>query len=386
MPMNINTNQANLFRFGSRAAQNAKGYGGWPNSTRSANAGQNVNSIRRMLSESRRADQGGIRQDAAYSSSILDSTASYADSLRAARTKAKNTSLKLKKLQYSFKAISAQILRSKTSASARQVAGRARREVIRLKRQRQSGEYDSEELQSAIAHAQAMERVAKKKARHLLEEELVKVTGGPCAGELEEREEQESGAVDDALEETQAEEMPLEEDCELALTDEFNEAAQERMQAYQDISQQQMEELQAMMQVQMEEISDSMRELLEETELLELADSMLASADVEMDPADYEMMKRKHRQEELKAIAKADAEYLKAVFDRLEKQKSASAGGIFGSNGSTAAGGGVSLGGGVPAVSGGSAAVPSSEGGIVSGPDALAVSAPEVGGGIDISV
>ena len=34
------------------------------------------------------------------------------------------------------------------------------------------------------------------------------------------------------------------------------------------------------------------------------------------------MMKIKHRNKEMKDIVKADAEYLKAVFDRLEKMKS----------------------------------------------------------------
>ncbi len=34
------------------------------------------------------------------------------------------------------------------------------------------------------------------------------------------------------------------------------------------------------------------------------------------------MMKIRHRNKEMKDIVKADAEYLKAVFDRLEKMKS----------------------------------------------------------------
>lgn len=65
---------------------------------------------------------------------------------------------------------------------ARLAAAQARREILRLKSQKQSGKYDNEELEAAIEHAKAMERVAKKKARHLEEEEMAKCTGGPCAG------------------------------------------------------------------------------------------------------------------------------------------------------------------------------------------------------------
>ena len=52
----------------------------------------------------------------------------------------------------------------------------------------------------------------------------------------------------------------------------------------------------------------------------ELSDTML-SVKKDIDPADIKMMKIKHRNKEMKEIVKADAEYLKAVFDRLEKMK-----------------------------------------------------------------
>ena len=45
------------------------------------------------------------------------------------------------------------------------------------------------------------------------------------------------------------------------------------------------------------------------------------SVDSETDPADLKMMKIKHRNKEMKDIFKADAEYLKAVFNHLEKMK-----------------------------------------------------------------
>ena len=70
----------------------------------------------------------------------------------------------------------------------------------------------------------------------------------------------------------------------------------------------------------MQEMSDSLRDLMEEMGLDGLSDNAV-SVNREMDPADLKMMKIKHRNKEMKDIVKADAEYLKAVFDRLEKMK-----------------------------------------------------------------
>ena len=70
----------------------------------------------------------------------------------------------------------------------------------------------------------------------------------------------------------------------------------------------------------MQEMSDSLRDLMEEMGLDGLSDNAV-SVNREMDSADLKMMKIKHRNKEMKEIVKADAEYLKAVFDRLEKMK-----------------------------------------------------------------
>ena len=141
-----------------------------------------VTDIRRMLA---RDDRNGQTQVANSwgQDSIVTSTLSYSESLRNQRQQTKNTTLALKKLKYQFKSISSKILRSKTSQAAKQAAGQARREIMRLKRQKQNSDSDSEEIDAAIAHAQAMERVAKKKAKHLEEEEMVKAAGGICPGD-----------------------------------------------------------------------------------------------------------------------------------------------------------------------------------------------------------
>lgn len=84
---------------------------------------------------------------------------------------------KMKKLQYNFKLISSQIMRAKTSSRASQAVSSAKRMVAQLRRKRRSGEYDDEELEAAIAHAQAMERVAKKHVKYLQQEELAERSG-----------------------------------------------------------------------------------------------------------------------------------------------------------------------------------------------------------------
>ena len=149
-------------------------------------------------------DNGNTQSTGSFAQSVLSSSQSYGDSLRMQRTNAKQTRTALKQLRYRFKDISSKILRSKTSAAARQVAGQARREVLRLKRERLNGSYDDEEIEAAIVHAKAMERVAKKKVKHLEEEEMAKASGGPCAGSLiDDEEETDETTSDEELQDAQ---------------------------------------------------------------------------------------------------------------------------------------------------------------------------------------
>lgn len=389
MLKNISMNPGNIFQFGNRTTQNTSAYNGWQDqSAKKAATREKISSIKRMLSE-----DGQTGQSTAYSGKAAESSFSYAESLRTARAKAKNTALKLKKLRYNYKSISTQILRSKTSVSARQVASKARREVIRLKRQRLNGEYNDEELKSAILHAQAMVRVAKKKARHLQEEEMAKVTGGPCNAELEEREEQENQLAEEAIEEWEA--MTSDgtaDDSGASLQESAVGAMQEQMQIYREMMQSRMAERQDIMEEQqdlmielMDEMSDSMEEMLKNSGLDDLAESMMETVEVEMDPADYKMMKIKHRSEEMKAIAEADAEYLKALFNRLEKAKSAGYHAPSGTGGSSSP---VSVpsGGSSFSVGGGSAASAMPVQGAGGAPTAMPSVANMAGGGFDVSV
>lgn len=240
---------------------------------------------------------------------ILSSTLNYGENLKAKRQQLKDASLEVKKLKYQFKNLSAQIMRSKTSASARQVVGQAKREVLRLKQEKQRGGSDSEELEAAINHAKAMERVARKKVKHLEEEELAKACGGVCADyNVEEEIKKSEDRENSDFSENDLNEEGSEEDSLKAVFQDFSpeEWFEDEMQAL------------------MDDFSEEMQALLEDMGLEELSES-LEVVKGDMDPADLRMMKIKHRNKEMKEIVKADSEYLKAYFEHLEKPEGGSA-------------------------------------------------------------
>jgi len=225
-------------------------------------------------------------------SSILESTKSYGNSVRATRTKANDTSTQLKKLKYKFKDISSQIRKSKTSVNAKQVASKARREVVQLKLKLQTGKYDKEELEAAIEHAKSMERAAKKKARHLEEEELIKIT--------------DSGTVDNSA-------ANIEERFEIDIEEAVDEKKEE-------LEEQLSEEMQEEMAEEMAELlDDAMEEMMEET-LGDIAESIMSVTDYEMNEEEFKTFKLKHRASEDKTMLEADAKYLKAIFDMYSRR------------------------------------------------------------------
>ena len=324
-----NTGLPQAFSGGRKTQNNQKSIFGAKNKS-------SVTDIRRMLA---RDDRNGQMQAANSWSqdSIVTSSLSYSESLRNQRQQTKNTTLALKKLKYQFKNISSKILRSKTSQAAKQAAGQARREVLRLKRQKQNSDSDSEEIDAAIAHAQAMERVAKKKAKHLEEEEMVKAAGGICQGDR--ISEEETKDVQDAeAENAQNEEEMSAEGSADEVSGDFSAYEYAGNEAYAGDSYDTsdyialgmdafyaqagdfMSEMSDFTSEMMQEMSDSLRDLMEEMGLDGISDTAV-SVNREMDPADLKMMKIKHRNKEMKDIVKADAEYLKAVFNHLEKMK-----------------------------------------------------------------
>lgn len=233
---------------------------------------------------------------------------------------------KTKKLNYNFKEISAMILQTKTSGSARQVAARAKGKAALLRQKLRCGEYDDKELESAIIHAEKMERIARKKMRHLQEEEMAK-RGGPCFGELEEENE----------------------DIQPEQEDEREEALEPDRRQQEAMLEKRQREIQQEMQRMMREMEQAQREFQQEmtqlSDMEELSDA-LGGTSTDLDPEDLDDLKRKHRLDEQREIMEADMVYLKSLFQKLAQEKqqgssgsSASSGGSGGYDGSS----GVSL-------------------------------------------
>lgn len=209
-------------------------------------------------------------------------------------------SKKKKNLQYNFKEISSQIMMARTSGTARQVMIRAQGKVAMLQKKVQNQDYDEKELQSALIHARKMERITRKRMKHLEEEENIRQKEDTNLFELEEEvsldeeamaEEKESGISEEELRE---------------LTREFQE----------------------MMKEAMEESMEDMEDLEEDINMLnDLTEELTGSSTEEMEPEKFEQLKKKRRSDELREIVEADMKYLKALFDKLEKEKQESAGG-----------------------------------------------------------
>lgn len=253
---------------------------------------------------------------------------SYAGAMSVTKSAPKKT----KRLNYNFKEISAMILQTKTSGSARQVAGRARGKVALLKQRLKCGEYDDKELEAAIIHAEKMERIARKRMRHLQEEEMAR-RGGPCFGELEEE-----------CDDIQPEQEEAEQEEELELDRKQQDATLQKRQ----------QEIQQEMQRMMREMEQAQREFEQEmaelSDLDELSDALGGGAARDMDPEDLDELKKKHRLDEQREIMEADMLYLKALFYKLAQEKqqgsSSSSGvssGSSGGSGSYDGGSGVSL-------------------------------------------
>jgi hypothetical protein len=261
------------------------------------------------------------RINANSAKSVVDQSISYADQLRASRTKAKQTSLEKKKLQYNFKKISSQIVRSKNSVTARKAVQAAKREIMRLKRLKANGEYDEEEVQLAIDHAKSMEKVAKKKVAHLEQEEMIERNGKGIAIDFDEKEKSDNENVDEENEE----ELTSKDNIEDNYEDEYDELyASEEIDSYEfdsediDISEYTADEA---MENLMSEFSDEMKEMMEEIDLTELAESTYAP-DPNMSEDDLKMLKIKHRGKEMKEIAEADKKYLKGLMEHEKNKQS----------------------------------------------------------------
>ncbi|MDE5908650.1 MAG: hypothetical protein K2H52_07940 [Lachnospiraceae bacterium] len=196
---------------------------------------------------------------------------------------------KLKRLQYNFKEISTLIMRTRTSSNARQVMSKAFIKVMGLRSKLRTGQYDDKEVQSAILHAEQLTRVARKRMKHLREEENAKKHGGVCEGDLDEK--------------------TLEIDLDEEALEELEDTGMSE------------EELRELMQELEEQLQELERVMSDANGLEDLSDELMPTEERSLDPEDLELLKKKHRAEELRDIMEADMKYLKAMFEKLAKEK-----------------------------------------------------------------
>lgn len=200
---------------------------------------------------------------------------------------------KKKRLQYSFKSISNQIMMAKTPNVAKMVATKARGKVAMLQRNIDNDDYDETELRHAITHAKKMLRIAKKKMQHLEEEQEAKQNPNTPI-------EEDGNGVPDLPDEEEKEQ----EKKELELD--------QMLQEYQDVVNEFMTEA----------MNEMMNQLMETMDLEELADEFIGETTVEdLEPEDLERLKKKHRSDELREIMEADMKYLKAMINKLERER-----------------------------------------------------------------
>lgn len=107
--------------------------------------------------------------------------------VRVHKSKSSSSGKLKKRLPYNFKQLSRQISQAKTSDSARSLVSKMQAKLSWLYKKLKSGEYGENEVSAAIIHAAAMERIAKRKVKHLEEEEAAENGEGiGAAGEDEE--------------------------------------------------------------------------------------------------------------------------------------------------------------------------------------------------------
>ena len=194
---------------------------------------------------------------------------------------------KKKKLNYSFKQISARVMQAKTASDAYLAYVSTLYKVVELRKKCTHDDYDASEAMIALNHAEAILLVARKKKDHLKEEERA-----------EDQCEKSGSSTTDA---------PSDSGDETTLSEEDISALAEEMAEF---SREEFEEM-------LKEIEEEMSFEAEMNDLCEMI-----SPDMSED--DIEELKKKHRAREMMEITKADMKYLKAMFERYEREKGGS--------------------------------------------------------------
>ena len=232
----------------------------------------------------------------------------YANRVRESRQKSSAAKTAVKKVRYSANSLSSAIIRSKTSLTAKQAASKAKREVLKLKKNLINPDYDADEVRAAIAHAESMERIAKKKASNLELEEKVEIRDDARDYEEDIRSNSEYKDYEESTESSEFEEVTESEEVG------YEEVGFEEVGFVEETS----ADVEAMTDEVTQLLEDMSSEMLEEVyDQLEILDQVKVPRT--MSEGDYKKMVAKHRSDEMKEIQKADREYLKFVFDKMSK-------------------------------------------------------------------
>jgi len=220
--------------------------------------------------------------------------------------------------KYNYKDVSTKIQQAKTSTSAGQAVISAKRKVAEIKRKMSSGKEDAKELQLALTHAKRMEMVARKKKHHLELEELVEHTS-----KQDERLDKAEETISDirySLAEQAEDKITDAEDAIFDAREELLDEGMELVEESEALSTQDMEESLAQLNEMVAQFGEEeLKELEESMELMETMEVI----DPHMSEEDLEELKRKHRNSEMKAMVKADMDYLKEMI-KYTMQKGAS--------------------------------------------------------------
>ncbi|MCR4762754.1 MAG: hypothetical protein K5696_04420 [Lachnospiraceae bacterium] len=270
-------------------------------------------------------------------------------------------------VNYNFRSVTSKIQQAKTSASAGQAVLSAKRKIQELKRKLANSDANPDEVTFALNHAKRIERIARKKQRHLeMEEQITRTqkrderinkteqTAEDIAMSqrdlLEEEltdkqndfDEKQTAMFVEAVEklkETQSEISDDMIDREAILMDRYS-SAQSRtgshtLRAWAD-------SVDAMIDAMTEEEQEMLSEMAEMLENMEILDPHISEEKLAK-------LKTKHRNAENKEIVKADADYWKAMMKHnLEKMNTPSAGSVSSISTMPAMSVDISVGGAVP--------------------------------------
>ena len=215
-------------------------------------------------------------------------------------------------VNYNFRSVTSKIRQAKTSASAGQAVLSAKRKIQELKRKLANSDADLDEITFALNHAKRIERVARKKQRHLEMEEQITRTQkrDERLDKTEQAAEDIAMSQRDLLEEELTDKQDAFDEKQTAM---FAEAIEKLKETQPEISDDMIDSVDAMIDAMTEEEQEMLSEMAEMLENMEILDPHMSEEELAK-------LKTKHRGAENKEIVKADADYWKAMMKHnLEK-------------------------------------------------------------------